>query len=163
MSAAEEFTYDRAVIDGGAARPLIDDLGGQDWQDDAEYPPPRNGEDLYADAVKQVWQQVAAAHRVLPSAVISVTFSVGVPSIVKVRCCSAVLTSSDFTVTDNGTGDTSITWPAGALPPQDAEPEVSANWTPCLIEAHSITNGVRIISTDSTNTAVNAPFTVRIN
>lgn len=163
MSAAEEFTYDRAVIDGGAARPSIDDLGGEDWQDDADYPPPRNGEDLYADAVKQVWQQVAAAHRVLPSAIISVTFSVGVPSIASVRCCSAVLTPADFTVTDNGTGDTSITWAAGKLPPTEAEPEVSANWTPCFIEAHNIVNGVQVISKDSTNTAVNANFTVRIN
>lgn len=59
--------------------------------------------------------------------VISVEIISGAPAVVAVSAPRTSVEIGDFTVTDNGVGDTTITWPARMFPQEVARPELSIN------------------------------------
>lgn len=123
-------------------RPSIDDLQLDDKVDD-DVDPPTDPAMPTADEANQQADQIAAAHKVLSLALVSVQITAGTPSVVQ----SSVMPSAVpvWTVTDNGPGDTTITWPAGSFPsavvPAGAwlTQDVDATIT-CL----AVANGVRV-------------------
>lgn len=127
MAAEETLTWEIAIADGGARRPTIADLGGADFVDDDDYPPPRDGSEPYATEYNQSKKQVRAVASVSPSAILTIDFAAGVPFIDKLMAPSSVLTAGDFTITDDGTGLTTIEWVSGTLPEIVCDPLVTAN------------------------------------
>lgn len=165
MAASETFTWEIAVADGGARRPSIEDLGGVDLIDDPSYPPPRDGTHLYSDMVIQLIKQVHALAKMVPLAKLTIGFASGDPYIITLDTPNDNLMASDFTLTDNGTGDVTIEWDEGLLPPVSTAPLTSVTT--------STTNDVSISAYPPTATSVrvrvkvggvasDSPFTVAI-
>lgn len=127
MAAEETLTWEIPIGDGGARRPTIADLGGADFVDDDDYPPPRDGSEPYATEYNQSKKQIRAVASVAPSAILTVDFAAGVPFVDKLMAPSSTLTTGDFTITDGGPGLTTIEWSAGALPEIVCDPLVTAN------------------------------------
>lgn len=127
MAAEPTLTWDIDPVDGGARRPTLNDLGGADFQDDEDYPPPRDGSEPYADEYNATKRTAAAVARVVPNAIVTVDFAAGTPFIDKLMTASAELVSGDFVLVDTGTGETKITWTTGALPEIVCDPMVSTN------------------------------------
>jgi len=104
----------------------VEDVGGARFADDVDYPPPKDGTKYpYGDLLNQLQTQVAAMGRMIPSARMTISFSAGTPSIAKLTAMSELLVPGDFALTDNGAGDTTITWAAGKLPPVECDPMIS--------------------------------------
>lgn len=146
MPAVETLTWDIAAIDGGPRRPSLEDVGGATLQDDAMYPPDPTTMP-YAAQLNQLQKQAAAVGEVVPALVFSVEFTAGDPIIVSASGPRTSLVIADLTPTDNGVGDTTITWPANTFPPEVAGPEVSINEdTGALTGGNvvAVTNGVRV-------------------
>lgn len=107
------------VFDGDTSvvprRPSLEDLGGATLIDSSDYPP--DPETMpYADELNQ-WQHVQAGlARVAPAALVEVRFSGGTPSVFRVLTLGSTLGTGDFSVTDNGNGDTTISVAAALLP-----------------------------------------------
>lgn len=140
MSAPDVLVFDLET----PRRPTLDDV---DPTIEDEAPFPHAGEP-YANQLNQ-WARLCAAYgRVLPVAIIEVDFTGGgVPFIETLTSCSEVLTASDLPApADNGTGDTTITWPADAFPipicSADAHMVADAEWLAPI--ALPVANGVRV-------------------
>lgn len=127
MAAEETLTWEIPIVDGGARRPTIADLGGADFLDDDDYPPPRDGSEPYATEYNQSKKQVRAVASVSPSAILTIDFAAGVPFIDKLMAPSSVLTAADFTLIDDGVGQTRIQWAAGTLPEIVCDPIASTS------------------------------------
>lgn len=127
MAAAVELTWDIAEADGGARKPSLDDMGGAALEDDPDYPPPEDPKYVSAAALNQVEKQVAALARASRAVTLTVAYTAGTPSVVAIEAASATLTAADFTCTDNGTGDVTISWPTARLPPRPVGPIGSPN------------------------------------
>lgn len=79
-----------------------------------------------ADEDNQKTKQAAAAAKMIALARITVTFASGTPSISHVSAPGTNVTADNFTVVDNGAGDTTIWWTANeVLPPTAGGPTVS--------------------------------------
>ena len=156
MTAAETYTYD----DVPPRRPSLDDLGGSDYENDPYNPPDRRTMPN-AEAMNEQARNLAGLNRVCPVAVIHVTFTVGVPAILSVSGARSAISASDFTVTDNGTGDTSITWATSVLPASTMPPVVSIAEDIEIdrARAYIVTGGVRV-KTKLGATATNCAFIV---
>jgi hypothetical protein len=133
---AAEVTNTWEILTGaGARRPSLDDLGGAQFQDDLTDPPPKTGEDLYADAVNQLWMQVHALARVVPLARLTIDYNLGVPFIDALQAPSTLLgaggalgAGGSFTIVDNGNGDITIRWAIGVLPTTGCDPVLTINY-----------------------------------
>ena len=159
--AIETLTWDLEAADGGPRRPSLEDMGGATLEDDTGRPPDRRRMP-YAAQLNQVQKQAAAVGAVVESLALSVEFSGSTPAVVAFTCPRTGLEIADFTVTPNGTGDTTITWPADTFPPELARPEVSINQDIGEMVAPTVepvTNGVRV-RTYRASGAVNVHFTV---
>lgn len=128
-------------------RPTLDDLNGGTLENDDGYPP-APGIDPDARAMNQSDRQVVAHAAVLPAAWVHVTFSGGTPSIAatgSLRQGAAALVPADFSVTDNGVGDVSITHAGGKLPPKTFPPFATLVASSAgQVSAENITNGARV-------------------
>lgn len=128
-------------------RPSTEDLGGDELIDDQELPP-IDGEMPTAAAWNQIVKQVVAMSKMLPAASLRVHFTGGTPAITQLACPSSLVTTPTFTVTDMGSGDTKIEWPAGTFPAQSFPPGVhllgNPGATPKSVTVEEITNGVRV-------------------
>jgi hypothetical protein len=157
MTAIETFVYD---IPGEPRRPTLDDT---DPTFENRMPLPLAGQP-YAEQANLVARLVAAYGRMLPVASIEVHFLAGVPFVDSLVCCSEVLTASDLTVTDNGTGDVTVTWPANSFPAQSQSPEVvmveDGEWLQPT--ATAVTNGVNVFTRDLGGILTDGRFKVRI-
>ncbi|WP_437303065.1 hypothetical protein [Sorangium sp. So ce388] len=83
----------------------------------------------------------------VPSLVISVGITAGAPSVVAVSSPRTSVAIGDFTVTDNGVGDTTITWPAGIFPQEVARSELTIDQDVGEMGGGTVvpvTNGVRV-------------------
>jgi hypothetical protein len=159
--ALAELSWELAAGDGGPRRPSLADVGGAKLEDDTKRPPNRS-KHPYANQLNQWAKQIAAMGQVVPSLILSVEITAGAPAVVAFACPRGDLEIGDFTVTDNGTGDTTITWPADTLPPELTRPELTINQdTGALVggTAVSVTNGVRV-RTYNASGALNLHFTV---
>lgn len=127
MAAADELTWDIADADGGARKPTLDDVGGAALEEDEDFPVPEDPRYVSAAALNQMMKQVAAIARASRTVTLTIDYSAGVPFVVAIEAASATLTADDFTLTDNGTGDVTIVWPAGRIPPRPCGPAGSPN------------------------------------
>lgn len=110
-----------------ARRPSLDDVGGAQLVDKAGKEPPQDGTHPYANMLNQGQHQQHAAALMIPSVRLTIDFSAGAPFVLTMMSPSTTLLSSDFTLTDNATGDTTITWTAGKLPTMQCDPIGSVN------------------------------------
>jgi hypothetical protein len=168
MAALPDLSWDIGVdVDGNAhdaRRPSVDDVGGATIEDESPFPD--KGSMIYADLLNQLQRQSAAQGAVADAARISIHFASGTPVVAGATGPGTEVVTSLFTVTDNGTGDTTITWPAGALP--IASPGLQASATinavgAFCLSAVYVTNGVRVRTYASTSgAAADADFTVNV-
>ena len=138
-TAPTEFVYDHP---DGARRPSEDDVDPF-LVDVTPVPLPQQP---YAAQLNQWARCIVALARVSPVAIITIDFAATVPFVDRLSCCSEVVEIGDLTVTDNGTGDTTITWAAGTFPTAAADPEASicadGSWLQPM--ALAVTDGVQV-------------------
>lgn len=163
MAAEETLTWEIPVIDGGARRPTLADLGGADFLDDDDYPPPRDGSEPYATEYNQTKKQIRAVASVAPSAILTVGFAAGVPFLDKFMAPSSDLVAGDFTIGDASLGVTTIEWPAGSLPEMVCDPMVSVNQGTQATASVEVTSPTEIlVRTNSSGSPTDLRFTVAI-
>lgn len=143
-------------------RPSLAQLGGGAYEDDQSDPP--DLDTMPSAAMENVNQKVLAGiARTADVAAFSVKFNAGAPYIDKAAFADETLVIGDFTVTDNGLGDTSITWPADTFPVAAVDPSglTLHSATGCTRwYAYAIANGVRIVTDDHLGNGYDVPFTV---
>lgn len=161
MAAEETLTWEIPVGDGGARRPTLADLGGADFLDDEDYPPPRDGSEPYATEYNQSKKQVRAVASVAPSAILTIGFNAGTPFLDRLMTPSSTVVPSDFTVTDDGPGLTTISWPVGILPPTTCDPMVTPNQNGTASAEVTSTNEV-LVRTLSAGSPTDLRFTIAI-
>ena len=119
-----------------------------------------------AQEFMQMARQIVALAGMAPVAILSIEFTAGAPVIANFKSMRQDLLVGDFTLADNGAGDTSITWAAGKFPARIAKPVASLNIEGSAadhhISAYNITNGVRIRTNLGAGTGADDPFTVAV-
>lgn len=143
------------------ARPSVGDLGGAAFVDDSSYVPDPNTQ-LTASAENQNEMAVAALAQVTPVALFYVKMISGVPSIYGMRAASTILSTSDITVNDLGTGFTELTCPATKLiQPFFAMVTVQSTGAfQATAYVNSAANGIRIETRDSSGALTDVNFAV---
>lgn len=96
-------TYDQDIWH----RPGVDELGGGSQENVTVPRDPRTVP--HVDSFNQLVRQIVAQATLAPSARIQVEFTAGVPHVTAVVALNTTLVPADFTVTDNGAGDVSLT------------------------------------------------------
>jgi hypothetical protein len=140
-----------------------DDFNGNAKIDDAEAPPDAATMPSAAE-YNTLTAQMCSVNKVIAVAKLSLGVLAGVYSMASFTAAGSAPTTPTFTITKNGTGDVSITWPANTFPPPVVAPESSLNHTaPGMITAYAITNGVRVVMLNSAGAAADMPFTVTVN
>lgn len=142
-------------------RPTIGDLDGGQLVDDPEFPPDPG--DPSAGAANQRDMLLVAQQGMAEHTKLYITFSGGTPTKTGIRSLRDDLTTADFTVTDNGAGDTSITHTGGKLPADawPAESKVVGNSGDATDNVELITNGWRV-RTRVGGTLADVPFVLKI-
>lgn len=144
-------------------RPGTADFNGCAKIDDAEFPPDAA---TMPSAIEynKLCDLVIALGKVVSAGVISVGVAAGVYSVASFSAAGNGPVIGTFTVTKNGTGDVSITWPVNTFPPAVCAPEASLNHTvPAMITSYAITNGARVVMYNAAGAAADMPFTVCVN
>lgn len=157
MAASPTLTFDLAT----PRRPSLDDIGGAVATDHASKPPTK-GTMPYADAWNQMQRLCERLSAMSPVCGLSVTFSAGVPSVAQFTSMRTSVLIGAFTVTDNGTGDTTITWPANTFPTSTLGPIVGLNDGHGTVFAVLVANGVRVLSKNVANVSTDFNFTVEV-
>lgn len=159
------------VLDGDVAvsgdlprRPGINDLGGAAFVDDQPYSPDPTEFPSALDENQQERVLVGVC-RVTPVAIVNVQFTGSTPVIASATVAAEVLNSATFTPTDNGLGDTTITWPANVFPASTTTPKITYDsdgaWLPATYVL--VTNGVRVKTRNSSGTFTDANFRLEIS
>lgn len=161
MTAPNTLTFDIAP----PRRPSLDDCGGATLINDAVDPPDPQTMP-YAEQLNQWAKQIARFGGSIAVARFSIVFSAGTPSIGQFVCLPTAPITGTFTVTDNGNGDTTISWPADTFPPSVLKPMVALNedvaalapvaWMPNA-------TSVRVKTRDSAGTLADIGFTVEVS
>lgn len=159
---ASNYTFDLTPC----RRPSLADLGGAAKQDDAAFPP-----DPLTMATAQNWnawaRQQEGQGKLIPFCTIYVTFSAGTPSITTLNSMRSTLLANMLNVTDNGAGDTTISWAAipTAFPPANRPPRVDIVGDGAFLMPTvdtSVANTVRVRTRNSAGTLVDQAFVVEI-
>ncbi len=157
-------TWDLASGDGGPQRPSLAAMGEAALVDDEDFPPV--APTMPTSPMLNQWQrQLAAQGKVVPALIVSVRFSGGAPSVYKFTTPGDNLVLADITVTDNGDGDTTLSWPANKLPVSVAEPMASINGsTSALAPAAEMPTAlsVRVRTWNASGVAADRAFTVQV-
>ncbi len=146
---AAEFTTWNGDPDNDEAprRPSTDDLGGDQKEDDAEFPPD-DVEHFTAAGWNQIVQQIAAMARVAAACKVELRFDSGDPYIARATAPSDNVSADTFTVTDEGAGVTLIEWPAETFPAHQCSPTgltlFSSSTSVVTGHLEEVTNGVRV-------------------
>lgn len=163
MSATGTLPWDLTPAEDGPRRGSVEDYGGATLED--EDPAPDKATMLYADLCNGLQRGVAAHDRAVFAVGIGVHFTGSTPAITQVTGPGeAASIGTSFTVTDNGTGDTTITWPAGTFPPSVLPPMVARNGGVVGggIDVVAVTNGVRVRTWNGSNAGTDYDFTVTV-
>ena len=96
-------------------RPGLNDVGGAAKVNDPIFPP-NPSEHATAEDFNQISKQIVASAKVTTSARLWIKFTAGAPSVDKLYAPNGNLVIGDFTLTDNGNGDVTITVAAAKLP-----------------------------------------------
>lgn len=146
-------------------RPSTDDLGGDAKLDDDDFPPD-DLEHPTAAGWNQLVKQVAALSVVAESCKIEVRFSGSDPYLARVASPNGAVVLATFTPTDNGTGDTTIEWPADTFPPFMISPSgltlLSSSTSVVAGHVEEVTNGIRV-RTFVGGVATDVPWTLHLN
>lgn len=164
MAAPTTLTWDLPSSDGGPARPSLNAMGEAALENDAKNPPVAPTMPT-AEMLNQWQMQLAAIGKVVGALGISVRFSGGTPSVYKFTTPGDTLTLADITVTDNGTGDTTLAWPANTLPPSVLEPTASLNGSSSGQVTVSLASSlsVRVYTFNASGVAADRDFTVWVS
>jgi len=152
----------------GAHRPGTSDFNGAAFQDDPD-DAPDPATQANAALVNTICLALVSLGKVAPNARISVRYASGAPVLDSFSAAPSGPTSSTWTIgrTSGGasSGDVTIGWPAGTLPPAAGQPTACVNvagapaaWN---ISCANVTNGVRVITAVS-GAATDLPFTVSV-
>lgn len=146
-------------------RPSLEDMGGADKLDNDDAPPnPR--EHFTARDWNQKAQQHVALARVAASCKIEVRYNSGAPYVSRCPAAGSNVSPATFTVVDNGSGDTTITWPANTFPTAECSPTgltpLSSSAQPCTGQVQEISNGIRVRMFQN-GSAADVAFTIEIN
>ena len=120
----------------------------------------------YADQLNTTSILAKVLAGVAPVAIIEVHFSAGTPSIYAVQALNDTLVAGDFTPTDNGPGDTTISWAADTFPIAASSPEAkvvdTAHGSWLQPTCSSPSNGVRVKTRNSAGVLTDVNFKVHI-
>lgn len=166
MAAEETSTWDIDIAVGGARRPTLADLGGADFLDDDDYPPPRDGSEPYATEYNQSKKQAFAAGQMIPSVRLTIDFSGGNPFIDKLMAPGTAIVAGDFTLDGTTTGRLVISWTAGKLPEMVCDPQVSLNVdtaNDCSISVAKLTATSVRVNTRVNGVLADARFTIDLH
>lgn len=144
-------------------RPGISDVGGAQKEDDLNYPP--DPVRMLTGADENQGEKLTVAYgKVVANAKVTVHFSGSTPSVAQASGCGSAVVPSLFTVTDNGAGDTTISWPAGTFPAAIADHTARLTGaTVGMIACETVSNGARVRTKDGTNTAADLAFVLEVN
>lgn len=157
MAAATTYPYDDAT----PTTPSIEALGGSDKIDDAKAPPGQDEPE--AGAWNNLVRIAAASCRMLPLATVEISFAAGAPYVSGVTSMRTSIAAADFSLTDNGVGDTTIEWAATLLPPMTKAPKVYVNGTTVGASCASAPTALSVqVVTEHSGAAADLPFTVDI-
>lgn len=164
MAAIEYPPYDGDGASIAPHLPSIADLGGDAKENDpAEPPDPVTMPD--ARDHNALTRTVSSHGRVTPSMLLSIAFSGGAPYVYAVTFKHSSLDSGDLSLTDNGTGDTTIEWPADSFPTDGVRPfglTMNESTTVERPSAAPVSNGVRVVTNDGAGSGVDCAFTIAI-
>jgi hypothetical protein len=156
-------TYDLALAEGGPRVPDADDLGGLEIRNGD--PPPTKGAQRDGDMDNVQTATLAGLARMGPTCRLWVEWSGGTPAIVAVDSMGTLtpLTSgSAFEFTLNGTGDLTIAWLNGTLPPQGRKPHAWLTDAAGFAYASYAPNEIQVLTSDASDTAADLNFAVEI-
>lgn len=115
MPAVDTLTFD----DNPPHRAALAELGGGAKENSADFPP-NPVKHPTAQEFNQFGKQHEAFNRMVPLARLFIRFSAGTPSVYAVQAPGSTVVTTDFTIVDNGNGDTTVWWTTGTggkLPP----------------------------------------------
>jgi hypothetical protein len=164
MAAAEHFVYSGSLTED-PRRPALDDVGGASKEDD-QVKPPDPVTMPCADDWNQIAQLAAYYGQVLPVAVVSVTYTTGTPVVSYFGAIDPNLTGGSVTPTDNGDGDTTLSWAADTFPATNLNPAgLTLNESTAVerMSAVPVVNGVRVRTLDGSGTGVDCAFTIYLH
>ena len=143
MSTPEHYVYDG---DGGSVaprRPSLDDVGGGAKANDAKYPPDPETMPTAEDE-NQAENLLVGLCEVAPTLSVHVTFSGGTPQLAAFAKMATNIVSGDITLTDDATGQTSITLASGKLPVTAMPPSIQVYGEVDRVWAEAVTGGWRV-------------------
>lgn len=108
-------------------RPGLDELGGAQKENHPKFPPDPVRH-ATAEEYNQITKQVTQLSSMAPLARLTVRFAAGAPTIDVAKTMGSQVVAGDFRVTDEGNGDTLISWSTGVggkLPPTAGAPQCS--------------------------------------
>lgn len=139
-------------------RPSLADFNGASKSDEAAYLPDPTTMPNAAEW-NTMGRLLAAMGQMVPNASVSIA-SGGSPTVSSVRTAASAVNSGTFTVTRNGAGDVSITWPANTFPATLGPPRAFLNNAGSgMISAVAVTNGMRIRTYNAAGAATDLDFT----
>jgi hypothetical protein len=156
-------------LDGGTSlprRPSTDDLGGDTKLDESPEPP----DDITmptAAGHNQIVKVTAAVAKTAASCKLEIDFSGSTPFVAAAAGMGSTIIPSTFGIpTDNGVGDTSVTWPANTFPPFTISPNgltlYSSSTQVVAGHVQKITNGIRV-RTFVNGAAADVPWSINLN
>lgn len=120
MTVSNTLTWDLAT----PIRPALSDItGGTKANRPGKAPDPTT--QPCAEEDNQRAQQIAGIARVVPMARVCVTITAGTPAVTSVLAPGTNVAVGNFIVTDNGNGDTTLSWLATVLPAVSGFPSAS--------------------------------------
>lgn len=158
MASSDTVTYDQTP----PIRPGIDDLGGGQKVNRTQPPDPVTM--MSASDFNQTTKQVVELAAVVPIVIVAIHFVAGAPQVYSVTGMGAwAKDPSHFTLQDNGTGDTTVSWAASKFPNRTAEADASITGaTVGMISTETLTNSARVRTLGSGGAAADLPFILRI-
>lgn len=154
------YTYDLTVDQGGPRVPDALDLGGVEIQNGD--PPPQKGAERDGDMDNVQTATLAGRERMGPMCRVHVEYTGGAHVIVAIDAMGNNVAASKFEFTPNGTGDVTMAWEDGTLPPQGRKPRVTVVDAFGHGYATAGVNSARIYTAGATGTAANLNFEIEL-
>lgn len=157
MAAINYYPHDAAA----PQRISTEDLGGDQKINETGYAP--GVDEPGADEWNNLVRMCSALDKMTPLAIVTLDGAAS-PAITAVKAKRTTIAAADFTVTDNGTGDTTLEWAATLLAPQTMPPRGYVHGTtPHVVCASAPTAlSVRVVTTTHAGAAADVPVTVEI-
>lgn len=156
MTAASDNTFNLAT----PRRPSLADVGSASLVDDGQFPPDTSTMPTAA-MLNIVQKLVAQLSQFVPVLRVGVTPSGGGGIVFQTMMTT---NNVSITVTKNGTGDYSMTWPASSFPTSQNAPRAwitdTGQWEQA--DPQLISNGVRVKTRNSAGTLTDAVFIVEV-